>query len=115
MSNVTPLFAQSGKRPAQVTFNRIELGLILDLYGRCVAAGLFRDYALTMERTIAVFAAFERTAERPQYEIIKEPDLARKQGEYALKGANGAVLKRGHDLRSVLAPLERKLVKTVEE
>jgi hypothetical protein len=110
MSNVTPLFAA---RP-QVAFDRRELSLILDLYGRFVAAGLFRDYAINMDREAAIFSAFERAAERPEVQIIKQPDLARKQGAYALLGRSGTPLKRGEDLRTVLAPLERKLLKAVD-
>jgi hypothetical protein len=105
----------SGPTPPQVVFDRKELMTILNVYGRMVAAGLWRDYALSMDRTQACFACFERSAERPDVTIIKRPDLARKQGAYAVIGRAGAVLKRGHDLRSVLAVLERKLLKVVEE
>jgi hypothetical protein len=110
MSNVTPLF---NAKP-QVAFDRRELSLILDLYGRFVAAGLFRDYAINMDHSAAIFSAFERATERPEVQIIKQPDLARKQGAYALLGRSGTTLKRGEDLRTVLAPLERKLLKAVD-
>lgn len=99
----------------QVGFERAELMRILDLYGRMVAAGEWRDYAMDFTRHAATFAAFRRTAERPQARVEKRPALRGKQGMWTLFGEHGQVLKRGHDLANVLAPMERRLVKVVEE
>jgi hypothetical protein len=99
--------------PRQVGFDRRELTQILDLYGRMVAAGKWRDYAIDMGRDAAVFSAFRRATERPEYRIEKRPDLRNKQGIWALIGEGGAVLKRGTELGPVLAPVERKLMKLV--
>lgn len=98
----------------QVGFERLELQRILDLYGRMVAAGLWRDYAMDFARDAASFCAFRRAAERPQARIEKRPALRGKQGMWTLFGEVGQVLKRGHDLANVLSPLERKLLKVVE-
>ena len=78
-----------------------------------VAAGKWRDYAIDLGRDAAVFSAFRRSAERPEYRIEKRPDLRLKQGIWALIGEGGAVLKRGAELGPVLAPVERKLMKLV--
>lgn len=102
------------RAPGQVGFERIELTRILDLYGRMVAAGHWRDYAMDFDREVAVFSAFRRAAERPEVRIEKRPSLRMKQGLWALVGEGGATLKRGHELAGVLAPLERRLVKLVE-
>ena len=111
MGTVTPLPLQ---RPAgQVGFERLELTRILDLYGRMVAAGHWRDYAMDFEREVAAFSAFRRAAERPEIRIEKRPALRSKQGQWCLIGEGGATLKRGHDLAGVLAPLERRLLKLV--
>ncbi|MBB4613207.1 DUF2794 domain-containing protein [Novosphingobium taihuense] len=99
----------------QVGFERVELLKILDLYGRMVAAGFWRDYAMDFGKDAAIFAAFKRTAERPIARIEKRPSLRGKQGMWALFGEAGQVLKRGHDLAGVLSPLERKLLKVVED
>jgi hypothetical protein len=98
----------------QVGFERVELGRILDLYGRMVAAGEWRDYAMDFAREAASFSAFRRTSERATARIEKRPALRGRQGMWALFGEAGQVLKRGHELASVLSPLERKLVKLVE-
>jgi hypothetical protein len=98
---------------AQVGFERAELSRILDLYGRMVAAGEWRDYAMSFTRDCAVFAAFRRTAEVPQMRLEKRPALRQRQGMWALFGEHGQVLKRGHELAGVLAPLERRLLKVV--
>lgn len=101
------------KPPLQVGFERMELMRILDLYGRMVAAGEWRDYAMDFTRDCASFAAFRRTAEVPQMRIEKRPALRQKQGAWALFGEKGQVLKRGHELAGVLAPVERRLLKLV--
>lgn len=101
--------------PGQVGFTREELTRILDLYGRMVAAGEWRDYAMDLSRDFAAFAAFRRAAERPQARVEKRPALRGKQGMWTLFGEHGQVLKRGHELAGVLAPVERRLVKAVED
>lgn len=98
----------------QVAFHRTELNVILSLYGRMVAAGEWRDYGISNLRDVAVFSVFRRTAEMPLYRIEKRPKLRNKQGLYAVIGIDGQVLKRGHDLKTVLRVLERKLIRSVE-
>jgi hypothetical protein len=110
---ITP-FPLSPRVTAQVGFERAELTRILDLYGRMVAAGKWRDYAIDLGRDMAVFSAFRRSSERPEYRIVKDPALRNRQGMWALLGEGGAVLKRGAELGPVLAPVERKLLKLVE-
>ncbi len=109
------VLAFPGARAArQVGFERGELMRILDLYGRMVAAGKWRDYAMEFTRDHATFAAFRRAAEVPQMRLEKRPALRGRQGMWALFGAQGQVLKRGHELAGVLSVLERRLLKVVE-
>ena len=113
MSVVAP-FPGPRDRQSLTAFDRTELQRILDLYGRMVAAGHWRDYAMSFGRDVASFAAFRRTAERPEVRIEKRPQLRARQGAFALISEHGIVLKRGHELGPVLAPLERRLIKLVE-
>ena len=108
------IIAFPGATPQQIGFDRLELQRILDLYGRMVAAGQWRDYAMDFGKDAASFAAYRRAAERPQARIEKRPSLRGKQGMWTLFGEAGQILKRGHDLSGVLFPLERKLLKVVE-
>lgn len=114
MGTVTPFPSPPGK-PGQVGFDRAELTRILDLYGRMVAAGHWRDYAIELGVDAAIFAAFRRATDRPEFRIEKRPALRNRQGMWALIGEHGAVLKRGHELGPVLAPVERRLMKIVED
>ncbi len=109
MNSVTPLFG----RPVQVVFVRQELDQLMQLYGRMVAAGHWRDYAIDLGREMATFSAFRRASERPEYRIVKDPSLAMRQGQYMLIGEAGQTLKRGNDLPAVLAPAARRLLKPV--
>lgn len=112
MSVITPFPGPRERRPV-ATFDRRELQRILDLYGRMVAAGHWRDYALRIDPDVAIFAAFRRTSERPEIRIEKRPALRLKQGAFALIGEHGAVLKRGQELNGILAPIERRLMRLV--
>jgi hypothetical protein len=114
LSVIAP-FPHPRDRRSIATFDRLEIKRILDLYGRMVAAGHWRDYAISMGADLAVFAAFRRTSERPEVRIEKRPALQSKQGAFALVSEHGLVLKRGHELPPVLAPLERRLMRLVEE
>jgi hypothetical protein len=99
----------------EVRFNRDELNRILGVYGRMVAAGEWRDYALDFLEERAVFSVFRRTSEMPLYTIEKRPRLRAKQGQYAVVAAGGQILKRGHDLAQVLRVLEKKLIKALAD
>lgn len=99
----------------QIGFDRAELGRILDLYGRMVAAGHWKDYAMDFHRDVAIFSAFRRAAERPEYRVEKRPALRHRQGMWALISEAGAVLKRGDELANILAPVERKLIKIIKD
>lgn len=112
MSVIAPFPNAWDRRPI-VSFDRRELSRILDLYGRMVIAGHWRDYALRIDPDVAVFAAFRRHSERPEVRIEKRPELRSKQGAFVLVGEHGMVLKRGHELVGVLAPIERRLIRLV--
>lgn len=114
MNVITPGPFGSNPGIEQVAFHRTELQPILSLYGRMVAAGEWRDYGISCLRDVAVFSVFRRTAENPLYRIEKRPKLRLRQGQYAVIGMEGQVLKRGNDLQQVLRVLERKLIRAVE-
>ena len=95
--------------PSQVTFSRRELNRILDLYGRKVAAGEWRDYAIDFLKDRAVFSVFRRTSEVPIYRIEKNLRNARRQGAYSVVSATGLIMRRGHELERVLRVLDQKL------
>jgi len=112
LSVVSPFPNPRDRRPI-TSFDRLELMRIMELYGRMVAAGHWRDYALAHHPHFALFAAFRRHSERPEVRIEKRPELRLKQGVFALISEHGVVLKRGHDLAGILAPLERRLMRLV--
>src|SRR5438552_18747514 len=101
--------AAAGPLPSRVTFNRFELNRILDLYGRKVAAGEWRDYAIDFLRDRAVFSVFRRSSEVPIYRIEKNPRLARRQGAYSVISATGLIVRRGHELDRVLRVRDKSL------
>ena len=97
----------------QVTFSRRELDRILDLYGRKVAAGEWRDYAIDFLKDRAVFSVFRRASEVPLYRIEKNPKLARRQGAYSVISATGLIVRRGHELDRVLRAIDKSTLTLV--
>src|SRR3954471_19372404 len=97
----------------QVTFDRPELNRILAVYGRMVAAGEWRDYALDFLDEVAVFSVFRHTSEMPLFRIEKQPKLRARQGQYSVVAAGGLILKRGHELAQVLKIFDKKLLKAL--
>jgi len=103
--------ASPGSAPTR--FDRRELNRILDIYGRMVAAGEWRDYAIDFENDCATFSIYRRTSEMALYRVEKRPKLKSRQGQYAVIAMAGQVLKRGHDLAGVLRVFDRKLIKAL--
>ncbi len=101
--------AAASSMPNRVTFDRYELNRILNLYGRMVADGEWRDYSIDFLKDRAVFSVFRRSSEVPLYRIEKDPRLTRKQGMYSVISATGLILRRGHELERVLLAIDRKL------
>lgn len=105
---------QQAARNAPLFFERRELNRILHLYGRMVAAGEWRDYAIDALADACIFSVFRRSAEAPAYRIEKRPALARRQGAWAVIGEGGMVLKRAQELEQVLAVFETRRFRVVE-
>jgi hypothetical protein len=97
----------SAKSPPIVAFDRRELQTIMGLYGRMVAAGEWRDYAMDFLRDKAVFSIFRRTSEMPLYRIVKDPDLRQRQGMYSVVAPGGLIMKRGQELAQVLRVIDK--------
>lgn len=100
--------------PGPVFFDRRELDQILRVYGRMVAAGEWRDYAMIGHKDVAEFAIFRRSGDAPVYRIEKRPALRLKQGEWAVIGEGGVVLKRGRELPQVLRVFDSRRFTVVE-
>jgi len=97
-----------------VFFDRRELDQILRVYGRMVAAGEWRDYAILGHRDVAEFAVFRRSGDAPVYRIEKRPALRLKQGQWAVVGEGGVVLRRGRELPQVLRVFDSRKFTVVE-
>lgn len=105
---------QNNPATDQVWFKRNELTTILSVYGRLVAQGVCRDYAIGAHGDHATFCMHQRSSEAPTWTIEKRPALARRQGAYCVYNATGQILKRGHELAQVLKVFDRKRFEVVE-
>lgn len=118
MSVITPAEFGSKTGPRSpydvVSLHRTELGPILGVYGRMVAAGEWKDYSMDFLRDVAIFSVFRRASETPLFRIEKRPKLATKQGQWAVIGHDGRVLKRGRDLKQVLRVFDAKMLRVID-
>jgi len=105
--NDSPISRPGVRLPTTVRFTYLELQSILSVYGRQVAQGNWRDYALDFLKERALFSVYRHHSERPLFVIEKNPRL--KQGQFLVTAQDGRVLKRGQDLENVLRVLEPKL------
>lgn len=94
-----------------VVFEKKELNIILSVYGRMVSCGQWKDYSISMLEDVSIFSCYKHASEYPIYKIEKRPKLRSKQGMYSVISIEGRILKRGHDLFSVLSIFESKLLK----
>jgi hypothetical protein len=99
---------------ARTFFERREIEQLLRLYGRMVAQGEWRDYAIDGLKDAAVFSVFRRASEAPLYRIEKRPALARRQGAWAVIGEGGMILRRGHELEQVLRWFDKGRFRVVD-
>ena len=111
----TPAATRPAPNFPQITFDRLELNRILTVYGRMVAAGEWRDYALDFLEEAAVFSIYRHASEMPLYRIEKRPKLKSKQGQYSVIAAGGVILKRGQELAQVLKVFDKKLLKALSK
>lgn len=106
--------ARRGSAQASTFFERGEFEAILNIYGKMVASGYWKDYAISGSRDIATFAVHQKASEKPIFRITKTPSLTHKQGAFAIHSSQGQILKRGHELGQVLKYFEKKLIKLVK-
>ena len=100
--------------PRQIFFERPEFEQILNIYGKMVSSGYWKDYAVSATKDVVTFAVFRRASERPLFKITKTPALSHKQGAFAIHSAQGQIVKRGHELPQVLKYFEKKLIKLIK-
>lgn len=112
--SVEPFAPSAAPKPGPVFFERRELDQILRLYGRMVAQGEWRDYAIDSDKDRCAFSVFRRASEAPLYRIEKRPALARRQGEWAVLAPGNVVLRRGHDLDAVLRVFDTRKFRVID-
>jgi len=111
---VQSLSPSAKRKPEPVMWNRRELDAILRVYGRFVAQGEWKDYAIDDLQTEAVFSIFRRASEVPMFTVVKTPADANRQGQYKVVAMSGQILKRGYDLTQVMKVFEKKKFQVIE-
>ena len=109
-----PISTAAKRKPESIMWTRRELDAILRVYGRFVAQGEWKDYAIDGLKAEAVFSIFRRHSEVPMYAVVKTPADANRQGQYKVVAMGGQILKRGHDLAQVLRVFDKKKFQVID-
>ena len=98
----------------KIAFNKKELGKILNIYGRMVAIGEWKDYGISILKNLSVFSIYKHNTEFPIYMVKKNMIRTDKRVIFSVVAMDGQILKKGYDLSSVLKPLELKLIRRIK-
>ena len=83
-------------------FEKEELKIILDLYGKMVSRGSWKDYGLSISSKQVGFSVFKNAAENAIYKICKNFKPKNENLKYLIIDTNGKILKNSYDLNSLL-------------
>ena len=95
------------------TFNKNELNLILSIYGRNVAQGIWKDYAIDHAKDFAIFSIYRNTFEKVFLSIKKNSSKFKKQRKFALYDANQKKIKDSDILTDIINQLRNKKIRVV--
>ena len=83
-------------------FEKEELKIILDLYGKMVSKGSWKDYGLSISSKQVGFSVFKNAAENALYKICKNFKPKNKNLKYLIIDTNGKILKNSYNLNNLL-------------
>ena len=92
-------------------FKKDELKIILDLYGKMVSEGSWKDYGLNISSKQVSFSVFRNTTENAIYKICKNFKPANKNLKYMITDTNGKIIKNSYDINSLINKVNWKKLK----
>ena len=110
MNNNLRLIVNNSKKKIEEKyfFEREELQIILDLYGKMVSEGSWKDYGLSISSKQVSFSVFKNAAENALYKICKNFKPKNKNLRYLITDTNGKILKNSYDLENLLKKTDWK-------
>ena len=83
-------------------FEKYELKIILDLYGKMVSEGSWKDYGLNISSKQVGFSVFKNSAESAMYKICKNFKPLNKNLKYLIIDSRETILKNSYNLKILL-------------
>ena len=83
-------------------FEKYELKIILDLYGKMVSEGSWKDYGLNISSKQVGFSVFKNSAESAMYKICKNFKPLNKNLKYLIIDSREKILKNSYNLKILL-------------
>ncbi len=96
-----------------IFFNKKELGEILNIYGTMVSKGVWKDYAIFINKNVVGFDIYRKATEKPLFQIIK--NLKSQSGQkYQLKDQHGTIIKNSNELKNIISVLHKKNLRLIK-
>ena len=111
--NTQPRDEKLEQKTRITSFNKLELNMILSIYGKNVSNGNWRDYAIDHNENTTVFSIYRSTFEKAFLQIVKGKRSLKKQKKYLLLNANNKKLKDSNELVGIINFLEFSLKRIV--
>ena len=86
----------------EIFFVKKELQTILNLYGKMVSNGTWKDYGVSIGAKEISFDIYQRASEKPIYRILKSLKPKDYNEKFYIKDKHGNILEKSNNLLSLI-------------
>ena len=86
----------------EIFFVKKELQTILNLYGKMVSNGTWKDYGVSISPREISFDIYLRASEKPIYKILKNLKPKNYNEKFCIKDKHGNILEKSSDLLNLI-------------
>ena len=104
----------SSNNDREIFFIKRELQTILNLYGKMVSNGTWKDYGVSIGYREISFDIYQRASERPIYKILKNLKPKNRDEKFYIKDKHGNVLEKSSDLLNLIEKTRWNNLKAVK-
>ena len=92
----------SSNNDREIFFVKKELQTILNLYGKMVSNGTWKDYGVSIGPREISFDVYQRASEKPIYKILKNLKPKNYNERFCIKDKHGNTLEKSSDLLNLI-------------
>ena len=92
----------NNNRDKEIFFIKKELQTILNLYGKMVSNGTWKDYGVSIGPKEISFDIYQRASEKPIYTILKNLKPKNSDEKFCIKDKHGSILEKSSNLLNLI-------------